>query len=130
MLLQGLRVLDLSRLLPGGYCTQLLQQQGAEVVKVEPPAGDPMRGMPGGEALFAMLHGGKRLTRLDLKSPDGRASLQALARDADVLVEGFRPGRMETMGMGYASLAAINPGSCTAPLPATGQPRPMPAAPD
>src|SRR5437763_444515 len=109
MLLQGLRVLDLSRLLPGGYCTQLLQQQGAEVVKVEPPAGDPMRRMPGGEALFAMLHGGKQLTRLDLKSPDGRASLQALARDADVLVEGFRPGRMETMGMGYASLAAINP---------------------
>lgn len=109
MLLQGLHVLDLSRLLPGGYCTQLLQQQGAEVVKVEPPAGDPMRRMPGGKALFAMLHDGKQVTRLDLKSPEGRASLQARVRAADVLVEGFRPGRMEAMGIGYSSLAAINP---------------------
>src|ERR1700730_15451395 len=109
MLLNGVRVLDLSRLLPGAYCTQLLQAQGAQVTKIEPPAGDPIRALPGGEAYFDALHRGKRLLTLDLKTDDGRDALRRHVVGADVLVEGFRPGVMERMELGYAALAAINP---------------------
>jgi alpha-methylacyl-CoA racemase len=109
MLLDEVRVLDLSRLLPGGYCTQLLQTQGARVTKIEPPAGDPIRALPGGNAYFDALHRGKQLLTLDLRSEDGREALRRRVADADVLVEGFRPGVMERMGLGYAALAAINP---------------------
>src|SRR5438445_839238 len=109
MSLDGVRVLDLSRLLPGGYCTQLLQAQGAIVTKVESLAGDPIRSLPGGAAYFEVLHQGKQLVTLDLHSPSGRQAFLGLVLDADVLVEGFRPGRMERMDLGYAALAAINP---------------------
>src|SRR5256885_5966015 len=109
MLLDGVRVLDLSRLLPGGYCTQLLLAQGAQVTKIEPPAGDPIRALPGGNAYFAALHGGKQLLTLDLRTETGREALRLRVVDADVLVEGFRPGVMERMELGYASLAAVNP---------------------
>jgi crotonobetainyl-CoA:carnitine CoA-transferase CaiB-like acyl-CoA transferase len=109
MLLHGVRVLDISRLLPGGYCTQLLQAQGAEVTKIEPPAGDPIRALPGGGAYFDALHHGKDLLTLDLRSEDGREALRRRVVGADVLVEGFRPGVMERMELGYAALAAINP---------------------
>ena len=109
MLLDGVRVLDLSRLLPGGYCTQLLQAQGAVVTKIEPPAGDPIRALPGGAAYFDALHRGKQLLTLDLRTEDGRDALRRRVVDADVLVEGFRPGVMERMELGYAALAAINP---------------------
>jgi len=109
MSLDGVRVLDLSRLLPGGYCTQLLQAQGATVTKVESLAGDPIRSLPGGAAYFEVLHQGKQLLTLDLHSPSGRQAFLGLVLDADVLVEGFRPGRMERMDLGYAALAAINP---------------------
>src|ERR1700686_1941610 len=109
MSLDGVRVLDLSRLLPGGYCTQLLQGQGATIVKVESPAGDPIRPLPGGEAFFKALHNGKQLLTLDLRSPAGREAFLGRVVDADVLVEGFRPGRMERMDLGYPALAAINP---------------------
>jgi len=109
MLLDGVRVLDLSRLLPGGYCTQLLQAQGAEVTKIEPPAGDPIRALPGGDAYFDVLHRGKHLLTLDLRTEGGRDALRRRVVDADVLVEGFRPGVMERMELGYAALVAINP---------------------
>jgi alpha-methylacyl-CoA racemase len=109
MLLSGVRVLDLSRLLPGAYCTQLLQAQGAQVTKIESPKGDPIRGLPGGEAYFDALHRGKRLLMLDLRSEAGRQALRRLVVDADVLVEGFRPGVMEQMELGYAALGTINP---------------------
>lgn len=109
MLLAGVRVLDLSRLLPGGYCTQLLQAQGAHVTKIEPPAGDPIRALPGGDAYFEALHRGKRLLTLDLRAEGGRDELRRRVGDADVIVEGFRPGVMEAMELGYAALAAINP---------------------
>src|SRR5437879_10587291 len=97
MLLEGVRVLDLSRLLPGGYCTQLLQAQGAHVTKIEPPAGDPIRALPGGQAYFEALHSGKPLLTLDLRTDEGREALRRRVVDADVLVEGFRPGVMERM---------------------------------
>ena len=109
MSLDGVRVLDLSRLLPGGYCTQLLQAQGATVTKIEPPAGDPIRRLPGGAVYFDALHHGKQLLTLDLRSPSGREAFLARVLDADVLVEGYRPGRMERMELGYPALAAINP---------------------
>jgi len=109
MLLEGVRVLDLSRLLPGGYCTQLLQAQGAQVTKIEPPAGDPIRALPGGNAYFDALHRGKQLLTLDVRTEAGREALRRHVVDADVVVEGFRPGVMERMELGYKSLAAINP---------------------
>ena len=109
MLLDGVRVLDLSRLLPGAYCTQLLQAHGAHVTKIEPPGGDPIRALPGGAAYFDALHHGKQLMRLDLRTDTGRDALRRLIVDADVLVEGFRPGVMERLELAYPALAAINP---------------------
>ena len=109
MTLTGVRVLDLSRLLPGGYCAQLLQAQGARVTKIESPAGDPIRGLPAGEAYFDALHRDQQLLTLDLRTDAGRESLRGRVVDADVLVEGFRPGVMERLELGYASLSGINP---------------------
>src|SRR5712691_13526846 len=109
MLLNGVRVLDLSRLLPGAYCTQLLQAQGAQVTKIEPPAGAPIRALPGGNTYFEALHGGKQLLTLDLRTETGRDALRERGVEADVLVEGLRPGVMERMELGYQALAAINP---------------------
>src|SRR3989442_658612 len=109
MLLDGVRVLDLSRLLPGGYCTQLLQAQGAQVTNIAPPDRGPIRALPGGNAYFDALHGGKQLLTLELRTETGREALRRRVVDADVLVEGFRPGVMERMELGYAALAAINP---------------------
>src|SRR5438477_12321742 len=109
MLLDGVRVLDLTRLLPGGYCTQLLQAQGAQVTKVEPPAGDPIRALPGGNAYFEALHGGKQPLTLDLRTETGRDALRRRVLDPDVLVEGFRPGVMEPMEPGDPALAGITP---------------------
>lgn len=108
-MLDGVRVLDLSRLLPGAYCTQLLQQLGADVTKIEPPNGDPIRALPGGDAYFDALHNGQQLLTLDLRTDHGRETLRGRIVDADILVEGFRPGVMERMELGYDLLAAINP---------------------
>jgi len=109
MTLNDVRVLDLSRLLPGAYCTQLLQAQGAAVTKIESPTGDPIRALPAGETYFDALHRGQQLLTLDLRAESGRESLRRRIVDADVLVEGFRPGVMERMELGYGSLSAINP---------------------
>jgi len=108
-MLAGIRVLDLSRLLPGAYCTQLLQQQGADVTKIESPSGDPIRALPAGEAYFEALHRGQQRLTLDLRSENGREALRQRIVDADVLVEGFRPGVMERMELGYDSVCLVNP---------------------
>ena len=108
-MLGAARVLDLSRLLPGAYCSQLLQAQGAWVTKIESPAGDPIRTLPAGESYFEALHHGQQLLTLDLRTDHGRETLRGRVVDADVLVEGFRPGVMERMELGYGTLAAINP---------------------
>jgi len=125
MLLDAVRVLDLSRLLPGAYCTQLLQAQGAHVTKIEPPKGDPIRRLPGGEAYFDALHRGKQLLTLDLRSEDGRQAFRRRVVDADVLVEGFRPGVMQGMELGYPSLAAINPALVYCAITGYGSAGPM-----
>lgn len=117
--LRGLRVLDLTRLLPGPLATLRLAELGADVLKIEEPgAGDPARAMmqsPADKArgmpstFYRIVNRGKRETRLDLKTDTGRNVLRALVREAQVLVESFRPGVMERLGLGYASLAALNP---------------------
>ena len=116
--LAGVRILDLTRLLPGGFCTLMLADLGADVVKVEDPGpGDYGRSMPpfldtpDGPlgAMFAALNRGKRSVALDLKSAAGRAQFLQLVVSADVVVEGFRPGVMTRLGLDADSLLAVNP---------------------
>lgn len=114
--LEGLRVVDLSRVLAGPLCAQMLADHGASVIKVEPPDGDEARriGPPlderGEVAYFAALNRGKRSIALDLSRPAGREILERLLQDADVLIENFLPGTMEKWGLGYeASLASRHP---------------------
>ncbi len=104
--LAGLRVLDLTIWRPGPYATQLLAEHGADVLKVEPPGGDPMRSMPD---LFDILGAGKRSIVLDLKDDADRALCLDLAAEADVFVESYRPGVAERLGVGYDVVAARNP---------------------
>ena len=113
-MLHGVRVLDLTRLLPGAYCTLLLADLGADVVKVEEPGrGDYMRWMGpvvgDQSALFNALNRNKRSITLDLKSDAGREAFLALARGADAVVEGNRPGVMERLGIGWETLHGLNP---------------------
>ena len=105
-LLAGVRVLDLSIFRPGPYATQLLVEMGAEVVKVEPPGGDPMRAYPG---LFAVLNAGKRSAAVDLKDAAGRAAVLALAAGADAVIEGFRPGVVAKLGVDDGAVRQVNP---------------------
>jgi len=112
--LEDIKVLDLSRLLPGGFCSQILADFGAEVIKVEDTeAGDYIRWMPPmiGEqsALFYALNRNKKSIRLNLKKEEGREVFLRLVDTADVLLEGFRPGVMEKLGLGYQELAQRNP---------------------
>src|SRR5690349_6047764 len=112
--LRGIRVLDLSRLLPGPFLTMILADMGADVVKVEDPrVGDYLRAFPpakGGIAgRFLAINRGKRSLALDLKAPAGRDALLRMVEKADVVVESFRPGVIDKLGIGYAQLAAQNP---------------------
>ncbi len=117
--LEGIRVLDLTRLLPGGFCSLLLSDFGADVIKVEDTGmGDYIRFSPphyegadpsAGSALFLALNRGKRSIRIDLKTEGGRDVLLRLAREADVLLESFRPGVLDRLGVGYAALRSENP---------------------
>ncbi|MEV4255389.1 CoA transferase, partial [Spirillospora sp. NPDC049652] len=104
--LDGLRVLDLTMWRPGPYATRLLGQLGADVIKVEPPGGEPMRAF---RSHFDVLNQGKRSMALDLKSGQGLARCLELAREAEVFVEGFRPGVADRLGVGHARLRDANP---------------------
>jgi len=124
--LDGLRILDLTRLLPGPFCTMLLGDLGADVIKVEEPrGGDPARHYPPlvGDtgALFLLVNRNKRSVTLDLKAPAGRDLLLRLVDGADVLVESFRPGVMDRLGLGYPALAERNPRLIYATLSGFGQ---------
>jgi len=112
--LDGLKILDLTRLLPGAVCTMLLADMGATVIKIEDPhGGDYARWMPphidGSSVFFRMNNRAKRSLVLDLKTAEGVAVLKRLARDADVLIESFRPGVMARLGVDYETLKADNP---------------------
>ncbi len=124
--LDGVRVLDLSRLLPGPYATLVLADLGADVVKVEEaPGGDYLRWMPplAGEqsGFFHALNRSKRSLCLDLKRPEGAAAFRRLARRFDVVVESFRPGVMDRLGVGYAALKAEHPGVILCSISGYGQ---------
>jgi crotonobetainyl-CoA:carnitine CoA-transferase CaiB-like acyl-CoA transferase len=111
---RGLRVLDLSWFLPGPMASLLLADMGAEVLKIEPPAGDPMREVgprdaAGGGVFHAAVNAGKTVVRLDLKSAEGRTTFLDLVHDADVVIEGFRPGVMDRLGLGWPVLRGVNP---------------------
>ena len=111
--LDGVRVLDFSIMLAGPYCARLLADVGAEVIKIEPPEGDDMRLRTplrdGHSAYFGQLNAGKRSLALDLKSTEAIALVHRLVAEADILVENFRPGVMDRLGLGYEALRAINP---------------------
>ncbi|MBL8234574.1 MAG: CoA transferase [Bryobacterales bacterium] len=107
--MHGIRVLDLTRLLPGPLATQWMAQMGAEVVKIEEPGkGDYMRSMKP-EGLFEQVNAGKKSVVLDLKSPAGQQQFHRLAATADVLIEGFRPGVMDRLNCGWSALQIVNP---------------------
>ena len=135
--LTGLRVLDLSRLLPGGFCSLLLADLGADVLKVEDTGmGDYVRWSPpyheGAEdsaksALFLALNRGKRSIRLNLKEDAGREVLLRLVREHDVLLESFRPGVMDRLGVGYERLREANPGLVYCAITGYGQDGPYTA---
>jgi len=112
--LAGIRVLDLTRVLAGPFCSMILGDMGAEVIKVEEPGkGDDTRGWPpfsGGEATyFLSVNRNKKSLTLNMKAPDGQAILRRLVAKADVVLENFRPGTMERLGFGYDALRKLNP---------------------
>ena len=129
--LEGVRVLDLSRLLPGGFCSLLLADFGADVIKVEDTGmGDYVRWAPpyyegadetASGALFLSLNRNKRSMRVDLKNEPGKEVLLRLVRDADVLLESFRPGVLDRLGVGYERLLEANPGLVYCAISGYGQ---------
>jgi alpha-methylacyl-CoA racemase len=129
--LEGIRVLDLSRLLPGGFCSLLLADFGADVLKVEDTGmGDYLRwSAPGYDgasdsaksALFLSLNRGKRSIRVDLKSAEGREVLLRLVAEADVVLESFRPGVLDRLGVGYEVMRDVNPGIVYCAITGYGQ---------
>jgi crotonobetainyl-CoA:carnitine CoA-transferase CaiB-like acyl-CoA transferase len=124
--LQGVRVLDMSRLLPGPFLTMVLADLGADVVKIEDPqAGDYMRRAPpqkgGMSGRYLAVNRGKRSVVLDLKSAAGREAMLRMASHADVVVESFRPGVLDKLGVGYAALNARNPGIILCAVSGFGQ---------
>jgi alpha-methylacyl-CoA racemase len=133
--LEGVKVLDLTRLLPGGFCTLLLADYGAEVLKVEDTGmGDYIRWSPpyydgaddsAKSALYLALNRGKRSIRLNLKDEGGRDALIRLARRYDVLVESFRPGVLDRLGVGWDRLQAENPGLVYCAITGYGQDGPL-----
>ncbi|GAB1576423.1 CaiB/BaiF CoA transferase family protein [Bordetella petrii] len=129
----GLRVLDISQGIAGPYCAQILWQQGADVVKVEPPDGDWGRHVgvvrDGHSALSIAYNAGKRGLCLDARTPLGRTALGRLARQADVVIQNFRPGVAARIGVDYAELAAARPGLVYVSISGYGQDGPCADAP-
>ena len=123
--LDGLRVLDVTQVMAGPYCAMVLADLGADVIKVEPPAGDSTRVMPGASGRdspsFNAVNRGKRGIVLNLKTPAGRDVLLRLARATDILIENYRPGVMAALGAGYEALAAVNPRIIYASISGYGQ---------
>ena len=123
--LAGLRVLDVTQVMAGPFCTMILADLGADVVKIEPPLGDMTRRMPGAVGTdtpaFNAVNRGKRSIVLDLKTTAGRDALARLSRSADIFVENSRPGVMKALGLDYPTLAALNPRLIYASISGYGQ---------
>ena len=129
-LLEGIRVLDLSRVMSGPFCTAMLADLGAEVIKLEMPGvgEDARRFGPfhdGESAYFLLLNRGKKSVTLNLKSERGRSILHELAASSDVLVENFRPGVAERLGIGFPSMQGVNPRLIYASISGFGQEGPL-----
>lgn len=129
MKLDGIRVLDLSLFLPGPYMTTVMADHGAEVIKLEPPSGEPVRNIgerAGGQSVwFRNTHRGKKSIVLDLKKPDQLAALHDIVRTVDVFVEAFRPGVADRLGFGPAAMTALNPRLVYCSISAFGQDGPL-----
>ena len=123
--LAGLRVLEMGSTVAGPFCGRLLADFGAEVVKIEDPAGDPVRTMGKrfhGKSLYAAsIFRNKALLALDLRQTRGREIARDMAQRADVLIENFRPGSLESWGLGYEQLSAVNPGLVMVRISGFGQ---------
>lgn len=124
--LKGLRIVDLTRVLAGPFCTMLLADMGAEVIKVEVPGkGDDSRSYPpflrGASAYFANLNRNKQSIVLNLKKQEAREILMNLLKQSDVLLENFKPGTMDKLGLGYESVRKVNPGIIYASISGFGQ---------
>ena len=123
--LSGITVIDLTQFLPGPMMTVMMADHGARVIKIEPPGGEPVREQApfenGQSVWFANLNRGKKSRVLDLKSETGKAELRSLIAEADVFVEGFRPGVMARLGFDYASVKALNRGIVYCSISAFGQ---------
>ena len=114
MPLKGIKIIDLTRLLPGPYCTRLLADMGASVIKIEDKGeGDYLRSFPprvdGKNVFFESLNRNKKGITIDLQKEKGREIFLKLVEDSDILVEGFRPGVMDRLGLGYTVLKKRNP---------------------
>jgi crotonobetainyl-CoA:carnitine CoA-transferase CaiB-like acyl-CoA transferase len=132
--LEGLKVVDLTRVLAGPFCTMMLGDMGADVIKIEEPElGDESRGWApfiGGESSYYLsVNRNKRSVALDLKTREGAEALDLLIRDADILVENFRPGSLASLGFGYAEVAKINPRLIYCSISGYGQNGPRAALP-
>ena len=125
MKLQGLRVLDLSQFLPGPHFTMMMGDHGAEVIRIESQEGEPTRTIGarqgGASVWFRNTHRGKKSIVLNLKSPEGVAAFMKLAQTADVVVEAFRPGVVQRLGIGYDAVKAVNPRIVYVSVAAYGQ---------
>jgi crotonobetainyl-CoA:carnitine CoA-transferase CaiB-like acyl-CoA transferase len=124
MMLDGIRVLDLSRVIAGPYCATMMADLGADVVKVERPGrGDDLRAWRGNgmSATFAAINRGKRGIAVDLQQPEGSKLVFELARRADVVVENFLPGVADKLGLGYAAVSAVNPAAVYVSVTGFGQ---------
>lgn len=129
MKLQGIRVLDLSRFLPGPWVGLTMADHGAEVIKIESHEGEPTRrlgpAIAGFAAYFRNTQRGKKSMVLDLKSPEGKEIFIRLAKESDVIIDSFRPGVMDRLGLGYETLRAMKPGLVFCSLSAFGQTGPL-----
>jgi crotonobetainyl-CoA:carnitine CoA-transferase CaiB-like acyl-CoA transferase len=123
--LDGLRVLDVTQVMAGPYCAMVLADLGADVIKIEPPGGDSTRRMPGAAGddtpAFNAVNRGKRSIVVDLKTAEGRGIVTRIAAGTDILIENYRPGVMDALGLGADALRAINPRLIYASISGYGQ---------
>jgi CoA:oxalate CoA-transferase len=123
--LEGIKIVDFTRVLAGPLCTKTLRDLGAEVIKIEPPGGDSGRGgvphVNGMSVYYAQQNAGKRNLSLDLNWPEGREIVTNLCKEADVIVENFRPGTLSRFGLGYQQVIEFNPSVIYVSLSGYGQ---------
>jgi len=123
--LDGVRVLDVTQFMAGPFCSTILADLGADVIKIEPPSGDSTRQMVGASGSespsFNAVNRGKRSLVVNLKLPEGQQLVQRLAQSSDILIENYRPGVMAAFGLGYDALAALNPRLIYASISGYGQ---------